>query len=275
MKITLLFFVICLLFNSCRREQSFKNPGGTIAYDIFPVMGQSNAYNGSDIDPLLDKTYIHIKQLGRFGANNMQLIPAQEPLEHFTIASNRNGFAMTFAFQYLNYYWQRDREVLLIPAALNGSSFSGYQWRKGDTLYTDVVRRIKYVLDKYPSSEVKAFLWHQGESDTKWGRYYGFLLDKMITDMRREVAGGPKGDSIPFIVGGLLPYWADLTKAGKVTDSVIAETPSRLPFIGYASARSPFVIIKPDYSIDNIHFDAAGQREMGKRYFEAYQKIRN
>jgi hypothetical protein len=264
----------CILLFSCRRELSETAPQGTIVYDIFPVLGQSNTHSGAGLDFLLDKTDPRIKQLGRFGSNDYKIIPAIEPLDHFTKAEGCNGFAMTFAMNYLQNYWLRDREILLIPGSKSASSFRNYEWRKGDTLYNDIVRRVKYVLEKYPGSEVKGFLWHQGESDVYWGRYYGSLLDRMITNMRRDIAGA-KGDSIPFIVGGFLPYWADLTREARVTDSVIAETPTRLPYIGYASARSPFIIVKPDYSSDNIHFDAAGQRELGKRYFEAYQKIKD
>ena len=127
-------------------------------------------------------------------------------------------------------------------------------------------------MEKYPGSKLKGFLWHQGESDMKWGRYYGSLLDIMIGHMRQDIAG-EKGDSIPFIVGGLVPYWADKYKESRTVDSVISETPGRLPFVGYSSARIPFVIAKPDNEVDNIHFNAAGQRELGKRYFVAYRKL--
>jgi hypothetical protein len=265
---------ICIFLISCHRELSETAVPGTIVYDIFPVIGQSNTHNGAGLDAFLDKTDPRIKQLGRFGNNDYKIIPAIEPLDHFTRAGGCNGFAMSFAMLYLQNYWQRDREVLLIPGGKNASSFRNNEWRKGDTLYRDIVSRIKYVLEKYPGSEVKGILWHQGESDAYWGRYYGSLLDKMITDMRKDI-GGVKGDSIPFIVGGLVPYWVDLLRERKVIDSTIAETPARLPFVGYASARNPFVIAKPDNNVDDIHFDAAGQRELGKRYFEAYKKIIN
>lgn len=263
---------IAFLLVNCTPEKSKSRTENTISYDIFPVIGQSNTYNGDGLDYTLDKTDSRIKQLGRFDSNNYKIIPARDPLEHFTIAQNRNGFAMTFAMNYLQYYWEGNREVLLIPGALNGSSFYGHQWRKGDTLYNDIVARVKYVLQQYPGSKVKAFLWHQGESDVTWGRYYGQLLDNMIVNMRRDIAGNG-GDSIPFIVGGLVPYWVDKYPAAKITDSVISETPQRLPYIGYASSRIPYIITKPVNYVDEVHFDAAGQREMGRRYFSAYQNV--
>ncbi|MEJ8842208.1 sialate O-acetylesterase [Lacibacter sp. H375] len=268
-------FIILIAFSciSCQKEKSAIVESGFTKYDIFPIIGQSNAYFGRETGSQPANTDSRIKQLGRFGDNSYKIIPAKDPLEHFTIVQGRISFAMTFAHYYLREYLQPERGVLLIPGALEGSSFTGSQWRKGDSLYNDIVRRVKYVLEKYPGSEVKAFLWHQGESDIMWGRYYAELLDKMITDMRMEIAG-TKGDSIPFILGGLVPYWVDQQSNRKTTDSVIAETSKRLPFIGYANAREPFIIKKTDDTVDEIHFNASGQRELGKRYFKAYKETR-
>ncbi len=120
---------------------------------------------------------------------------------------------------------------------------------------------------------MRAFLWHQGESDVYWGRDYTQLLDRMNFNMRRDIAGRA-GDSIPFILGDLVPYWVKQRNDWKITDSVIYETPSRVTLTGYASAREPFVIIKTDNTIDAVHFDAAGQRILGQRYFEVYRKLR-
>lgn len=274
MRLFLIFFsLITVLLVNCTPEKSKSRTGNTIVYDIFPVIGQSNAYNGYGLDYTLDKTDSRIKQLGRFDSTDHLVIPAVEPLDFVQKATGCNSFAMTFSLQYLQNYWEAGREILLIPAAENGSSFRFKQWNKGDTLYNDAVERIKYVLKKYPGSEVKAFLWHQGESDVYWGRDYATKLDLMITAMRREIAG-TKGDSIPFIVGGLVPYWTDQANERKIIDSVIRETPGRLPRIGYVSTREPFEIIKPDNTVNIIHFDAAGQRELGRRYFAAYQLLR-
>lgn len=266
--------ILLLLFVSCTREESGEQAAKRTEYDIFPVIGQSNAYNGLGLDYSLDVTDPRIQQLGRFDSNNYKIIAAKDPLEHHTLANGRNGFAMTFAMNYLQYFWEGNRPVLLIPAAKDGSSFYSKDWNKGDTLYNDVVRRVKYVLEKYPGSKVRAFLWHQGESDVYWGRDYTGMLDRMIVNMRRDIAGAA-GDSIPFILGGLVPYWVSQRNDRKITDSVIQETPARVARTGYASTREPFVISKPDNTVDAIHFDAAGQRILGQRYFKTYQLLRN
>lgn len=268
---TLLSLLIICFLCSCE-EYSLTDLNKTITYDIFPVIGQSNAYNGYGLDYSVDKTDPRIKQLGRFGDNNYKVIPAKDPLEHHIMAEGCNSLAMTFALNYLQYYWQGNREVLLIPGAKNGSSFRFKEWNKGDTLYNDIVRRVKYVLEKYPGSKVRAFLWHQGESDVYWGRDYAKLLDRTIINMRRDIAGAA-GDSIPFLLGQFVPYEIDHYPAMKITDSVVRETPERLPFTAFVSSRDPFVIEKPDNTFNYNHFDAAGQRELGKRYFKVYQRF--
>jgi hypothetical protein len=145
-------------------------------------------------------------------------------MEHNLPVCNRNGFEMIFAKLYLQNYWAANRRVLLISCTENGSSFRFRRWNKGDTLYYDAVSSIKYVLNKYPGSEVKAFLWHWGESDVYWGIDYTGLLDSMITNMRRDI-GVPYVDSIPFIVSRFVSYWADQRPVRRITDSVIRETP--------------------------------------------------
>lgn len=267
--------LLCVfLLVSCTQEKSQVSISNSVEFDIFPVIGQSNAYFGSGLDLALDLTDPRIQQLGRFDSNNYKIIAAKDPLEHHTIGYGRNGFAMTFAMNYLQNYWEGGRPVLLIPAAKEGSSFYAKEWSKGDPLYNDIVERVKFVLNKYPGSKVRAFLWHQGESDVYWGRDYAQLLDKMITNMRKDVAGS-SGESIPFIIGGLVPYWVNQRNDRKITDSVIMETPTRVANTIYVSAREPFIISKPDNTVDAVHFNAEGQRILGQRYFQAYKLFRH
>jgi hypothetical protein len=57
-------------------------------------------------------------------------------------------------------------------------------------------------------------------------------------------------------------------------DSIKRETFMRVDHTGYANPSFLFVISKLDNQVDDVHFNATWQREMGKRYFEEYQKIR-
>ena len=52
---------------------------------IILIVGQSNTHYGIGYDFELDKSVENIKQLGRFGNDNMKIIDAKEPLHHHTI----------------------------------------------------------------------------------------------------------------------------------------------------------------------------------------------
>ncbi|MBU6157429.1 MAG: hypothetical protein KGP35_00225 [Bacteroidetes bacterium] len=91
--------------------------------------------------------------------------------------------------------------------------------------------------------------------------------------MRRDIVGSA-GDSISFILEGLAPYWVSQRNDWKITDFVIQETPARVARTGYASAREPFVMSKPDNTVDAVHFEAAGQRELGRRHFNVYRVLK-
>ena len=61
-------------------------------------------------------------------------------------------------------------------------------------------------------------------------------------------------------------------QVGKTTliQEIIKTTPQRKQNVGYADPLNPFIIDKEDNTIDDIHYDANGQRELGRRYFDQF-----
>ncbi len=53
-------------------------------YDVFLVIGQSNTHYGLGIDPVRDTAPPDTFQLGRGGDRDLKLLPADEPLDHFS-----------------------------------------------------------------------------------------------------------------------------------------------------------------------------------------------
>lgn len=238
------------------------------AYDVVLVIGQSNTHAGIGLDPALDGPVEDIRQLGRFCGSDLQIIPAIEPLDHHTRADGRIGFALTFAKAYAGEYLDEGRYVLIIPAGYGGSGFVNNGWNRGDPLYEDAVGRVRDVLASSPASELAAILWHQGEADVGNPSYLE-ILDGFITDLRSDL----EAPSVPFILGGMVPYWVHKDPERELQQQIIAGTPLRVPNTGYADPEMPFVIEKPDNTYDEIHYDAAGMRELGRRYFEVYTEI--
>lgn len=265
--ITALCFIF-LVFNACQKEVKPKAFDG---YDVFLVIGQSNTLAGYPYNSSIDIPDQKVKQLGRFSENDMKVMVAAEPLENHTPKDSCIGFALTFAKLYKQKYLREEREVLIIPCGADGSGFRN-DWNRGNPKYADAVARVNYVLKQYPGSRLKAFLWHQGESDVYFGTAYQTALDNMIKSMRNEIKS-PDINNVPFIAGGLVPYWVKTLKSAGVIDSILRQLPARMEHAGFADPRRPFVIDKPDNAVNPIHYDAKGQRELGKRYFEVYQNM--
>jgi len=258
-----LLIVLTLIQSGCS-DMMTSTPKDS--YDIILVIGQSNtlAGNGGDIAIGIND----IKQLGRFNENNMQVIEATEPLDHHSKRANHIGFAMTFARLYEKEMLASNRHLLMIPCGKGGTGFYGHFWNKGDTLYQDAVDRVKYCLEKFPSSRVIAILWHQGESDVD-NPHYQADLDSMIENIRADI----NAPSVPFILGGMVPYWVQQDEKRIRIQSIIQSTPTRIDLTEYADPTIPSVISKVDDNVDIYHYDADGQRELGKRYFDAFKRL--
>jgi hypothetical protein len=145
----------------------------------------------------------------------------------------------------------------LVPCAVGGTPLS--RWEKGGDLYSNAVYRARLAMK---SGRLNGVVWHQGESDSKPGlaETYGDRLAKMIQDIRAEL-GSPR---LPFVVGQLGEFiYArennNLTEARLVNDT-LARIPARVPHTGCASSAGL------THKGDQVHFDTASQRELGRRY---------
>lgn len=236
-----------------------------VAPKVILVMGQSNTHAGLGLDPILDAIQPGIYQLGRFDNNNC-IIEATEPLDHHTKTEGRIGFALTFA-KLMQAHIQSSNDILIVPCGFGATGFIDNRWNKTNDLYNDAVARIRLVMETYPNAELVAILWHQGETDVMLqNQNYQSDLDEFITNIRHDM----NSDSVPFILGGMVPYWVNQDAERQQQQQLIAATPTRVGKTGYADPSMPFVIEKSDNTFDEIHFDAAGQRELGARYFEQY-----
>jgi hypothetical protein len=264
------FFLNCSTNATSNNKQTFTQLVKDSAYDVFLVAGQSNTYWGQGYDSIKDKGSEGIYQLGRLAGTDLKIIPAKEPLHHFNPKPDRIGFALTFAKLYQTYI-KKQRDILIVPCGMDNTGFDGEGWHKKDFLYDDALNRINYVFKKYPKSKLVAILWHQGEKDINY-KGYQKDLDTLIVQFRREISTA--SSNTPFILGGMVPFWTDLKEARKKQQLIIENTAKRLPNIGYVSPYMPTRIQKPNNMLDTVHYNAAGQREMGKRYFEVYKSMK-
>ena len=155
-----------------------------------------------------------------------------------------------------------DVVIGLIPCAVGGVSLD--QWKPGGKLYQDAVRRAKLA---QADGQIAGILWHQGEADTKPAKVasYADRFDRLIDALRRDL----NAPAAPLVVGEL-GLFDDPTKnaARAAFNTMIAR---------YAADRPALVGLAKSEGLtsigDNTHFDAKSQRELGRRYAEAFLKL--
>lgn len=104
---------------------------------------------------------------------------------------------------------------------------------------------------------IKGILLHQGESntgDTLWTKKVKIVYDNLIKDLNLD----PK--KVPLLAGETV----NADQGGKCAsmNAIIATLPITIPN-SYVISSAGCTVAK-----DNLHFDAAGYRELGKRYAE-------
>jgi hypothetical protein len=241
-------------------------------YLVVPVLGQSNAVGmglGLDLEgPDRPDPLVH--QWAMCGPSKGSAVLAVDPLLH-EIPAGGVGFGITFAKQLVA---QTGRAVLLIPGARGDTSFTpknGWTWDPADTrtrrnLYRNAIAAIDAALARYPGSAVAAILWHQGETDVPLmaAPEYQRKLDSVIDDLRSRYGAG-----LPFLVGQMVAEEMELSgKNYGPINAVHADTPNRRPRTAFIpGARSSI-----NGGADR-HYNAAGQREMGRAMWSAYRTI--
>lgn len=249
------------LYVRCEYEADLQS---TLSYHIVLIMGQSNTFSGRGLDPEIDLPMSNVKQLGRF-SNDLEIIDAIPPLDHHSSRENSIGFGITFGNLYAQNILNTDEVLILVPCGLGGSGFANDKWNKGDPLYDDAIERVNYIRENFENSELTAVLWHQGERDIDTENY-GDLLSQFITEFRTDVMS----QNVPFILGGMVPFWVDASPKRQAVETIIKDIPDIHTKTSFVNPRLPFVIKKEVNNEDAIHYDAKGQRELGRRYFNEF-----
>jgi Carbohydrate esterase, sialic acid-specific acetylesterase len=225
---------------------------------VFILAGQSNMAGRGLVEPkdtIPDKRILSINKNG-------DLIIAQEPLHWYE--PERTGLDCGYSFgKTLLKSIPRDVFVLLIPAAIGGSSIS--QWI-GDSLYRGVklfsnFKSTVVIAQQYGT--IKGILWHQGESDAndKNIPLYKERLQVLFRKFRSTIGD----EDLPIMMGELGSFSKNKEQFSAV-NKVIRD---------YSSGdKNTSVISTGDLKDkgDSLHFNSKGQRTMGKRFAEAYLK---
>lgn len=226
---------------------------------VFIMAGQSNMAGRGLVAPedtIPSERILTINSKG-------EIIIAKEPLHFYEPGLTGLDCGVSFARRIVEKA-PSDVSVLIIPVAVGGSSIS--QWL-GDSIYRNVQLltnfREKVEIGK-KHGQLKAILWHQGESDANNHDIplYSERLAR-LTGVFRDIAGDEK---LPVLMGELGSYSADPENWEGIN----------LQIRRY-SATDPWTAVIKTSDLkekgDRIHFNSESQRKLGKRFAAAFLKM--
>ena len=252
-------FVVCSLlqYSVAQTTAVVSIPEDKSNFHIFFLMGQSNMEGCSSVDGDMDtETDPRILKLNKSEFWEV----AKDPI------SNDCEIAVGPGLQFAKKLIAENPDITigLVPLAVGGTEISF--WSKPNNKYYETLYLAK---EARKIGTIKGFLWHQGEGDTgdeSKATSYDDNLRRLIDSLRIDL----RDPYIPFIVGGFpenqhLIYRSPLR--GYVWNQ-LKEVGLNFPFCGYA--RSSGV---PYMENDPVHFTSDGQRIMGERYANEYQRV--
>lgn len=227
----------------------------------FLLAGQSNMAGRGDLTPdtALAAPGCLMLRMGRWQ-------PMSEPVNVDRAvlpgASPRSGACLAASFA-AEYAQTEGCQAGLIPCADGGTTIA--QWQPGEPLFDHAVFQARLAAR---SSELKAILWHQGESDCLEQAQLDAYPALFLNTMRAFRAA--LGD-IPIVVGelGYPEHGFTGTPAG-----LLNAFNERLPAL---AAQLPSCAVAPAARLtcrgDGLHFDTPSLRAFGLRYLEAYRSL--
>jgi hypothetical protein len=244
-------------------------------FDILIQGGQSNGV-GRGVGKLIwltdDRLDRRIFQIGRFGDEDRQIIPAF-PRLHFRLTkpepfNNRHTYAFSLARLYAAEYLEEGRSVLIIPAAEVGSSSE--RWL--GNLYEDMADRIRLALAQEGENRIIWYSEQQGEWDAehtpKLNIAAGVARFKANKLAFLEKLRSDFGD-IPAMLGGFVPAWAAKREWRRQTEAAIREVCASVPNCAYVPTEGLKGVPQMP-----VHFTSMGLEFLAKRHFAAFQSLR-
>lgn len=233
------------------------------SFHLFLLVGQSNMAGRGVVTPEDKSPPARVLMLNKAG----EWVPAVDPMHFDKPGAVGVGLGRTFGLEIAAA--TPGVTIGLIPCAVGGSPIDA--WQPGvfyeptkSHPWDDAIRRAKLALQ---AGTLKGILWHQGESDSKPDLAPGYdaKLHDLIARLRREL----NAPNVPFIAGQMgrfpdAPWDANRTQV----DRVHRNLPAKVPQTAFVSAEG----LK--HKGDKVHFDAASYRTFGRRYAEAYLKLR-
>ncbi len=251
----LMFCFLTIHFAIAQNGEELNIPDRSNVW-VFIMAGQSNMAGRGMVESQDTITNPRILTLDE--SNELAL--AKEPLHYYEPKMAGLDCGMSFATELLKHI-PDSITVLMIPTAVGGSSMRRWlddKQHRGINLQSNFASKLT-IAKQY--GEVRAILWHQGESDINEKGVLSRKEDLTVLFSKfREIT---KDKSLPILVGELGSYskeplaWRIMNEATRQ----YVESDINCALISTSDLKDKG---------DCLHFNSAGQRELGKRFAKSY-----
>ena len=224
---------------------------------VFVMAGQSNMAGRGQVEPEDTVANERILAINKMG----ELVLAKEPLNLNEPSMVGLDCGMSFARTLLK-SCPPDVSILLLHTAVGGSSIQ--KWIH-DSVHRDVplLSNFKARVERAKAfGDIKGILWHQGEADAnaKGIPVYDARLDSLF-GMFRKICGNKK---LPILLG-------ELGYFSKTSHEPFMEINRIMHEHAQHDKNSGVIVTKGlDHKGDQLHFNAVGQRAIGRIFAELY-----
>ena len=225
-------------------------------FDVFILAGQSNAEGFAY--GFVEKPFTPTDKIWYLESNDTITMARELVVEN----GIRSNLSLSFAEEYVrNGKLVEGRKVLILRAAVGGTSFSDHRWNPEDDLFMKMKDMIFTAKKLNPKNRFKAILWHQGETDATRGEPADLHQARVmkLAELVRDFCEEPR---LPFIAGDFVPIWKRINGKNwnpfhKPLDSN-QECFDKRYFEGWR---------------DIVHFCRPSIQELGVRYWKAYERL--
>ena len=250
----LILLILCATIFCCSQieKQDTKK-------DVYLLIGQSNMAGRGDYEIETDSSVMK----NVFLLNEEKIFePAKNPLNRYSTIRKvcdpdlqKIGIGYTFSKSMATFL--KD-SVYLIVNAKGGTKIEDFLKGGQYGYYEAILNRTLTALENNSNINLKAIIWHQGESDAPDTVNYLKNLKSMVEDFRRDL----NSPNIPFIAGQVGEWNADY----KDIRNEIEKIPDDIENAFLVSSKG----LK---NKDAHHFDTESYKKFGERYASVCQKV--
>lgn len=232
--------------------------------DSFLLIGQSNMCGRGiigQVPPIDPRGMMYMLRNGRWQPMSEPINPDRRVyVDDDTQIRSGVSLAASFAESYANTY---GREIGLIPCAEGGSKL--LEWQPGEILLDHAIMQARLA---QRSSNIAGILWHQGEGDSLRAEDCANYVKRFFTMLDHIIKELNLNDELPVVLGELSLLGLARWPLANDTNGALHEIAKLRPRTGVASQQGLTL------TADGMHFDSASYRELGRRYFSEYKRIR-